>query len=234
MRKWLICFYFSSMARLMHEKGAGSRHPQGVTEMNYLLRAAAVVAALAAPILASAHAISIGYTNAGPGAVTVWLGTYGHGGHHLEGSMKLEGVLGNPFPATTIPFSILTSTGVGFKPAGLIDGTTNFYTDWNGVIPNNLPLVGSEAPFNAGCPACGPVNHWQGATFSGLAAGSYQFTYVPIANPSAEWDLASINMNGIFDLTGVVNQTPEPMSLALLGTGLALLGIARRRPRLQA
>ena len=76
-------------------------------------------------------------------------------------------------------------------------------------------------------PRCGPVQHWQGVNFTGLTAGSYQFTYVPIAFPSAEWSLLSTNMNGIFDLTGVVNPVPEPASMLLLGTGLVAL-VGRR------
>jgi len=124
---------------------------------------------------------------------------------------------------------MLTGEGVGFKPAGLVDGVSNFYADWNGEIPNNLPLVNSEAPFNAGCPGCGPVNHWQGVNFVGLLPGSYQFTYVPIDSPSQEWSLLSTKMNGIFDLSGVINPTPDGgLTVVLLAMSLAATGALRR------
>lgn len=188
--------------------------------------------------LAGAHATSIGYTNSGPGSVTVWLGTYQHGGHHLEGSMNLVGVMGNPFPSTTVPFTILTCTGVACKPAGLVDGVNNFYTP-DATIGGSAPLSGSEAGFLAGCPACGPTNHWQGAVFTGLGPGSYQFTWTPIANPSAEWSLFNTNMNGIFDLTGVIQPPgtpaiPEPSTILLFGSGLIGLGAWRMRKAKQA
>ena len=192
---------------------------------------AAVVAALALGSAgnASAHAVSIGYANAGVGAVTVWLGTYatGHAALTNEGSLNLVGVGINPFPSTTVAFNLLAGVGVGLKPGGLVDGTTNFY------VPNitnpNAALVNSEAGFNTTCGACGPVDRWQGVTFSGLSAGVYQFTWIPIANPTAQWDIINNNMNGRFDLSGVINPTPEPGSLALVG--LAILGLAAAQRR---
>ena len=193
---------------------------------------------------AAAHATSIGYENGGaPGSVIVWLGTYNHGtsSHHLEGSMNLVGVNGNAYPATTVAFTLGAGVGPtppfgGTKPSGLVDGTTNFYAcNTSGALTSSFgdascTLSSSFVP-----------DHWQGALFAGLSPGDYQFTWTPIASPSAEWSLYNPNMDGIFTISGQVlgcgqpgapacAQVPSPASFPLVALGLiGMAGMLRRR-----
>jgi len=173
---------------------------------------------------AYAHTVTLGYENAGPGSVTFWFGSYHqHGfgdGPDLEGSMQLVGILGTSFGPTTVPFTLDRGT-VGAscaganctgQPAGLINGVTNFI----------------DANYASGGGTFASVFSWQGVTFTGLSAGDYQFTYIPIASPTAHWAPWDEDVRtGTVHLSGtVVGEAPEPASLILLGTGIA--GFARR------
>jgi hypothetical protein len=173
---------------------------------------------------ANAHTITIGYANAGPGSVTFWYGSYhNYGAPELtEGTFNLVGINGTSFPSTTVPFSLNSGT----KPTGLVDGTTNFYAT------NAGPLANSDVD------NLGPVLSWQGVTFNNLAAGQYQFTYIPIANPSAHWapwntqvQTSAVNLSA-----GVVNAGPpadiptlDPTMLALLALAVAGIAVVGRR-----
>jgi uncharacterized protein with beta-barrel porin domain len=137
---------------------------------------------------AKAHTVSIGYESSGPGAVTFWYGTYHTGVTYTEGSLQL---VGSSY-AATVAFTMLTLT----KPTGLIDGTTNFYS-------NGTALVGSFA--SSAYTGSGPVAAWQGASFTGLRAGTYTFTYIPIATPTAVWQpIDSAILSYTVDLSGAL------------------------------
>jgi outer membrane autotransporter protein len=129
-----------------------------------------------------AHTNSVGYENAGPGSVNFWYGNWHSGTTFTEGSMQLVGPGG--FNVTS-PFTTVVNT----KPAGLIDGVTNFYSD-------GTQLVGTPT---------GSTFSWQGVNFTGLSAGNYTFTYIPIANPTLEWNPAdSIILSSTVTLSAAV------------------------------
>ncbi len=131
---------------------------------------ACLFAALGTISTAYAHTVTVGYeSGATAGDVNFWYGTYHSPSQatYTEGSMQLVGNSLN----TTVSFTLLTGT----KPVGLIDGTTNFYTD-------GISLVGTDINGN------GDPQTWQGVSFSGLTAGTYVFTYIPISSPTAVWN----------------------------------------------
>jgi len=116
-----------------------------------------------------AHTNSIGYTNAGSGSVSFWYGTWHPSTNFNEGSIKLEGVDVSYGPDTKA-FDLLEST----LPDGLVSGTNYFSSDGSQLVDFD---------------SSGQTSYdWQGATFTGLSAGTYRFTYIPIANPTATWD----------------------------------------------
>jgi uncharacterized protein with beta-barrel porin domain len=137
---------------------------------------------------AQAHTVSIGYENSGPGSVTFWYGTYHAAVPFTEGSLQL---VGGSYSAT-VAFTLLTTT----KPTGLIDGTTNFYS-------NGTALVGDFA--SSAYAYAGAVATWQGASFTSLRAGTYTFTYIPATVPTDEWrPIDSVILSYTIDLSGAL------------------------------
>lgn len=178
--------------------------------------AAATLMIVAFAGISSAHTISIGYANSGPGSVTFWYGSYHESVGYNEGSLNLVGINGNAFASTTVGFSELAYS----QPDGVIDGVTNFYS-------NNA----GDALLSTDADGLGPVLSWQGVQFDGLGAGDYTFTYVPIADPTYEWAPwgDSVLSNNVTLSDEVISGTPEPASFALFGTALVGLGVLRLR-----
>lgn len=150
--------------------------------MSYTKRALAGASALllganVAPVFA--HTNSIGYVGDGQGGVTFWYGNWHDGTTFNEAELKLEGVNGTIYNTTITQFNLLEAT----TPGGLIPGTNYFTSDGSQLVPYDTNIQESYT--------------WQGLFFSGLTAGDYTFTYVPLgdpesynptATPTADWD----------------------------------------------
>lgn len=123
---------------------------------------------------ANAHTTSLGYVpGANPGEVTFWTGSYNHGGTPVnEGTATLTGV--DVVYNQVVNFNIAP---VNAKPAGLVDGTNNFF--W-GPFPYPFPVNTDPVLF-------GGVVWWQGVTFTGLSPGTYDFTCGGTCGTTAQW-----------------------------------------------
>ena len=121
-----------------------------------------------------AHTNSIGYTNAGSGSVSFWYGTWHPSTNFNEGSIKLEGVDISYGPNTQL-FNLLEPS----KPDGLVSGTNYFSSNGSTLIPFDT---------YSASPSGSPSYAHQGATFTGLSAGTYRFTYIPIDDPTQDWE----------------------------------------------
>ena len=133
-----------------------------------VLAAAGALALGLSPTAALSHTNSIGYVGDGQGGITFWYGSWHSGTNFNEAEIKLEGANGTNYTTTITQFNLLESS----TPAGLIPGTNYFTSDGTQLItydPND-PNGGGES------------YTWQGVTFTGLAAGDYTFTYIPLGD----------------------------------------------------
>ena len=148
---------------------------------NYTKKALATASALLMGSFATpafSHTNSIGYVGDGQGGVTFWYGNWHPGTTFNEAELKLEGANGTSYTTTITQFTLLENS----TPAGLIPGTNYFTSDGTQLVPYDTNIQTSST--------------WQGVTFTGLSAGDYTFTYVPLGDaqsyctsctPTANW-----------------------------------------------
>ena len=156
--------------------------------MSYTKKALAAASALlmgTLPTAALAHTNSIGYVGDGQGGVTFWYGSWHGGTNFNEAEIKLEGANGTSYTTTINQFNLLQNS----TPAGLIPGTNYFTSDGTQLVPYD-----PTGATNGGTQQ--ESYTWQGLTFSGLSAGDYTFTYIPLGDaesyqpngtPTADW-----------------------------------------------
>jgi len=192
--------------------------------MSYAKKALAGASALlmgTSTLPALSHTNSIGYVGNGTGGVTFWYGNWHPGTTFNEAELKLEGANGTSYTTTITQFNLLENS----TPAGLIPGTNYFTSDGTQLVPYDTNIQTSST--------------WQGVTFTGLSAGDYTFTYIPLgdaesydptATPTANWApmdniirsytvtlsatllSGDANQNGILDIYefGTVQQPSTP------------------------
>ncbi len=177
--------------------------------MSYTTRAlaAASVLLMGAPTAVLAHTNSIGYVGSGNGTVTFWYGNWHPGTTFTEGSMTLQGVNGTNYAATTVNWTLIQNT----MPTGLVPGTNYFNSNGTSLVPYGDPsaVYGSSTSYS-----------WQGVTFTNLNPGDYQFTYNPIAQPTANWDPATQNIRtGNVTLTSAIIAGPSAPTVTSTAAG---------------
>ncbi len=182
-----------------------------------VITAAALLSGMATS--ANAHTIAVSIFNAGaPGSVTIWLGSY-HTTNVNEGSISV-----GTGPATA--FNLFSST----TPAGAVLGTNVFFsscTSYQG-CPGDTGLF-NNLTNNTGQ----SINRWQGITLTGLSAGTQSYTISGMSTVNwQDWNTGSTNWTGQLTISNAAAGVPEPLTLALMGLGLAALGGSKRRKQL--
>ncbi len=129
----------------------------------------------------NAHSVSVGYVVSGPGSITVYYGAY-HGLTAAEGLVSLVG-----------PVTIVKAAGnvVGTKPAGLVDGTNNFFA----------------GACNGG--SLSTPTAWESATFTGVPDGIYSIQLT--GSFSINWQPCDASISSGLS-TFVVDTTPPTIT----------------------
>lgn len=184
----------------------------------------AASAALLLPAIASAHTSSLGYVpGSTAGSVVFWAGSYEHGGSVFnEGTFTLQGIT-NPAFLAVVNANVAPT---GAKPAGLVDGTNNFFWAVDGTSPTGytFPVATDPIIFGLG------ISHWQGISFSGLAPGVYSFTCGSTCGTTQQWDtLDSRAVQITLTSRDIGGGVPEPSTWLLMIAGFGMLGGAMRR-----
>ncbi len=123
---------------------------------------------------------------------------------------------------------VITLTGAGFTSP---IGASNWLTQFTGNVANGAATVTAQSYVDtsdtlsnpgctAGCTLLSSVNLGSSATASAVTDGPFALTEVITITTQGSERLS---------LDASVSNVPEPMSLTLLGTGLAGIGLIRRR-----